>query len=65
LGSGFQVANLQQKIETIPIIVGEENRLTAVASEHEVIESAWNMNARFECYVENLQHALYLVNLEA
>ncbi len=45
-------AFLEQKIEAVTIIVSEEYRLTAVASENDVIESARDMNAWFTCHRE-------------
>jgi len=56
---------LQQEIEAIPVVVGEEYRLTAIATKHDVIQPAGKMDARFACHVGNLNLILYLVNLEA
>jgi hypothetical protein len=41
---------LQQEIEAIPVVIAEENRLTAIATKHNVIEPARDMNTGFTCH---------------
>jgi len=41
---------LNQQIEPVTVGVGEENGLTAVATENDVIKSAGDMDAWFACH---------------
>ena len=43
---------LEQEVETVPVVVGKEDGLTAVAPENDVVESAGKMNAWFTCHGE-------------
>lgn len=56
---------LQQKIETVPVDVGEKDGLTAVSAKNDVVKSAGKMNAWFACHVLEYTPSFQIVNMEA
>ena len=45
---------LEQEIEAVTVLWGKKNRLAAIATKNDMIESAGNMNSRFACHAGNI-----------
>lgn len=51
---------LKQKVETVAVIVGKEDRLAAVTPKYDMIESAGKMDAWFACHAKMIPQVLNL-----
>ncbi|KAF0215923.1 MAG: hypothetical protein FD174_3933 [Geobacteraceae bacterium] len=56
---------LKQEAETVPVVIGEENWLAAVAAEDDMVKSTWDVYACFSCHGDRIALYFQLVNLEA
>jgi hypothetical protein len=51
---------LEEEVESIPIVVGQKNVLTAIATKDDVIKPTWEMDAWFACHAEKIPQTFNL-----